>query len=435
MNYQETLRYLYEQLPMFQRIGPAAYKADLNNTIALCKILGNPQKKFRSIHVAGTNGKGSSSHMLAAILQENGYNTGLYTSPHLIDFRERIRINGKMITQKKVQLFVRKYQQQFDKIKPSFFEWTVALAFDYFAEEKVDIAVIEVGLGGRLDSTNIIRPIVSLITNIGFDHMDFLGDTLEKIANEKAGIIKQKVPVVISQRQNETEQVFLMKAKKENAAISFASDELIPFSYQYSGLTSDFSVLNKSRAEFEQFELDLPGVYQQKNLCGVLKVVEILRRKKFTLHQDKVKRALKKVRRLTGLRGRFELLNEQPSIIADTGHNAEGISEVIPFLLELKKRKLHFIIGVVGDKDPSRVLKLLPKEKTKYYFTKADLPRSLSEKKLQQVAQSYGLKGTKYPSVSSAYEKAIQQVDKNDIIFIGGSTFVVADFLKYWREK
>ena len=378
---------------MFQRVGPAAYKADLNNTLAICKQLGNPERKFRSVHVAGTNGKGSSSHLLAAVLQKSGYKTGLYTSPHLVDFRERIRINGKMIPKNNVIQFVNQYQEIFKSIQPSFFEWTVGLAFHYFAEEKVDVAVIEVGLGGRLDSTNVIRPLVSLITNIGFDHVDLLGDTLEKIAGEKAGIIKKGIPIVISERQNSIENVFKSKAIVENSKIFFASDEFISFGYEYKGETAQISVLNKKRSNFEVYELGLPGKYQMKNVVGVLKVIDILKLKKFRISEELIKKAFREVKKLTGLRGRFEKISDKPMTIVDTGHNADGLAEVVPLLKEMNRPTIHFIFGVLGDKDPSAVLTLLPKKNVRYYFTKANLPRSMPEKKLKQLAKSLGLKG------------------------------------------
>ena len=429
MNYRETLGYLYKQLPMFQRIGPAAYKADLNNTIAICKLLGSPEKKFRSIHVAGTNGKGSSSHMLAAVLQECGYKTGLYTSPHLIDFRERIRINGKMIPKKNVQQFVQQHKKYFDQIKPSFFEWTVGLAFDYFAKEKVDIAVIEVGLGGRLDSTNIIRPVISLITNIGFDHTNLLGDTLPKIAAEKAGIIKKGVPVVISERQIETQNVFMRKASSEKSRIYFAQDEFISFSHQLNHKGASVSVLQKSKADFTEFQLDLPGTYQKKNIAGVLQVLHLLRRRGFKLRDEKIHAALCKVRKLTGLRGRFEKVQNRPRVIVDTAHNAEGMKDVLSLLLKLKYNKLHFIMGVVEDKNPDSLIKLLPAENTKYYFTRASVPRSMDAKKLQRLAATFFLKGKVFGDVSSAFSSALKSAEADDLIFVSGSTFVVADFL------
>ena len=300
----------------------------------------------------------------------------------------------------------------------------------YFAEEKVDVAVIEVGLGGRLDSTNVIRPLVSLITNIGFDHVDLLGDTLEKIAGEKAGIIKKGIPIVVSERQNSIENVFKSKAIVENSKIFFASDEFISFGYEYKGETAQISVLNKKRSNFEVYELGLPGKYQMKNVVGVLKVIDILKLKKFRISEELIKKAFREVKKLTGLRGRFEKISDKPMTIVDTGHNADGLAEVVPLLKEMNRPTIHFIFGVLGDKDPSAVLTLLPKKNVRYYFTKANLPRSMPEKKLKQLAKSLGLKGKSFPRVSEAYLYACLKAKKDDLIFVGGSTFVVGDFLK-----
>ncbi len=432
MTYAKTLDYLFQQLPMFHRIGPAAYKADLNNTLAICKYLKHPEKKFKSVHVAGTNGKGSSSHMLAAVLQQCGYKTGLYTSPHLIDFRERIRINGKMIPKKNVIDFVEQHKSKFEKIKPSFFEWTVGLAFDYFAKEKVDVAVIEVGLGGRLDSTNVIQPLVSLITNIGYDHTNLLGDTLEKIAAEKAGIIKPKTPVIISERQKETEKVFIRKSKKENAPIIFAQDDYLCFYHRWKEDHAEISVLKKSTADFKIYSLDLTGEYQRKNLGGVLSALDVLKTKKFKIQDKAVVDALSRVKKLTGLRGRFEILRKNPRVICDTGHNAEGISEVLAMIEKIPHNKLHIVFGVVNDKDPSKILKLFP-EKAKYYFTKAAIPRALDQNELQLLAKKNGLKGTAYPDVISGYEAALKSAGDDDLVYVGGSTFIVADLLSFFK--
>ncbi|MFN6039609.1 MAG: bifunctional folylpolyglutamate synthase/dihydrofolate synthase, partial [Bacteroidota bacterium] len=410
-------------------------KADLNNTISICKFLGNPEKKFKSIHVAGTNGKGSSSHMLASILQKSGYKTGLYTSPHLLDFRERIKINGRMIPKKNIQAFVKKYRWKFEEISPSFFEWSVGLAFDYFANEKVDIAVIEVGLGGRLDSTNVIKPLVSLITNIGYDHTNLLGNTLDKIASEKAGIIKNNIPVVISELQKETEDVFRQKALNTKSKIYFAKDEFIPFAHSLNDKGAKVSVLQKSKSDFTQYQIDLPGLYQMKNISGVLQVIELLRKKGFSISAENIKTALSKVKKLTGLRGRFETLQKEPLVIADTGHNAEGLKIVLDLILKLKHNKLHIVFGVVEDKDPGNILKLLPKEKVKYYFTRATVPRSMESKKLKNIALNFGLKGKSFKEVNSAITNAMNTADKDDLIFIGGSTFVVADALHFKFKK
>ncbi|RWY57226.1 bifunctional folylpolyglutamate synthase/dihydrofolate synthase [Mucilaginibacter gilvus] len=433
MNYNDTLNYLYTQLPMFTRVGASAFKKDLDNTIALCDRLDNPQHKFKSIHVGGTNGKGSTSHMLAAILQTAGYKTGLYTSPHLKDFRERIRINGEMISEQTVVDFVAEHQTNFEEIEPSFFEMTVALAFDVFAKEQVDIALIEVGLGGRLDSTNIITPLLSVITNIGWDHMNILGDTLELIASEKAGIIKPGIPVVIGEHQPEVSEVFLNKAKKGNSPIEFASEEW--------DVLSESSDLNLLSVEIQRqvlptfafseepiftFQLDLPGSYQVKNLKTVLTAVEELRNRGFNITDEHLSTALQSVKRLTGLHGRWEVINTTPLTICDTGHNPEGIAEVLKNIASVTYKQLHFVIGMVNDKDITKVLAMLPK-KAIYYFCKPDIPRGLEAESLKQKAESVGLNGVAYASVKDALKAAQTAATDNDLVFVGGSTFVVAE--------
>lgn len=426
MNYSETLDYLFSQLPMFHRIGAAAYKADLNNTIAICNSLNNPQNNFKSLHIAGTNGKGSTSHMLAAILQTAGYKTGLYTSPHLKDFRERIRINGEMIPEKKVIDFVEKYSKQFEEIKPSFFEWTVGLAFEFFAEEKIDIAIIETGLGGRLDSTNIITPLLSIITNISFDHKDLLGDTLQKIAIEKAGIIKQNIPVVIGESQSETKNVFIQKAREQNASIVFADEHFKVTRKIYSGHLQTLTVTSENKSQ--EYTLDLSGNYQQKNICTVFAAVTELRKQNFKITDEQIHQALLNTKQITGLRGRWEILNNQPLTIVDVGHNEAGIKEVMEQIHSLKKETVHFVLGIVGDKDRKNILQLLPKNFT-YYFCKPNIPRGLDEKILFEEATAIGLKGNYFSSVQSAYDEAKKNASENDLIFIGGSTFVVAEII------
>lgn len=406
MNYSETLHYLYERLPMYQRIGAAAYKADLNNTIAICKLLGNPENKFKSVHIAGTNGKGSVSHMLAAVLQSAGYKVGLYTSPHLKDFRERIKINGKMIPEKKVVEFVRKYKKGFEKIKPSFFEWTVGLAFDHFSKEKVDIAVIETGLGGRLDSTNVITPLLSVITNISYDHQNLLGNTLQKIAGEKAGIIKKNGVVVVSEDQKGIAPVFKKKAKKEKALLLFA-DQWI-----------------KST---QGIECGLKGSYQDKNIRAVL-LASALLNEHFEVPGLAIRKGLKDVVKLTGLRGRWDLLSRKPLTVADIAHNEAGIKEVFTQVKNTPHKKLHIVFGTVNDKDIRKILKLLPKKAT-YYFCKADLPRALDAATLGIEAQKNGLNGVIYPSVKKALHAAKKQASSNDLILITGSAFVVAEVI------
>lgn len=431
MNYSDTLGYLFTQLPMFQRSGPAAYKSSLENTFILDAHYGHPHQKFKTIHVAGTNGKGSVSHMLAAVLQSAGYKTSLYTSPHLKDFRERIRINGEMIPENDVSEWVENYMSKNEKwkIDPSFFELTVAMTFDYFAQQKVDIAVIEVGLGGRLDSTNIITPEVSVITNIGLDHTDLLGNTIEKIAFEKAGIIKENVPVVIGETQFETKSVFEKKANSLNAPIFFADHE---YQAVYSTLTMDG--MQKVRVEkngdnvLNGLQLDLQGIYQLKNLPTVLKTLDILSDKGWEIAEKNIFGGLKSTIRSTGLKGRWQILGNNPRIVCDTGHNEDGIKMVLKQIENTAFKTLHFVFGTVGDKDPGNVLRILPKDAV-YYFTRANIPRALDEKELTQKAATFGLRGTAYSSVAEALRTARQNADKNDFIFIGGSTFVVAEVL------
>jgi dihydrofolate synthase/folylpolyglutamate synthase len=428
MTYQQTLDYLFSKLPMYQRVGAAAYKANLENTIAICNALGNPEKKIKCVHVAGTNGKGSSSHMLAAILQQAGYKTGLYTSPHLVDFRERIKINGKMIPKTDVVKFVEDYKSIFEKIEPSFFEWTVGLAFHYFKEQEVDVVILEVGLGGRLDSTNVVNPVACLITNIGFDHMNLLGDTLPKIAAEKAGIIKTKIPVTISQTQLEVISVFNNAARELKAPIEFADKNYKLISSKHEKQSLNIELLHKKTNTTHLYQLDLQGSYQIKNLMGVLNTIENLKQKGFLIEDEAVYTALLQVQKLTGLQGRWQVIQDKPLIIADTGHNEDGIKEVLQNLNRYNYKTLHFVIGVVNDKDVSKILNLLPKDAT-YYFCKATIPRALDEKELTLLAKKAGLEGKTFKTVSEALDKAKKQAKSNDLIFVGGSTFTVADIL------
>ncbi len=418
--YQQTLDYLYQNLPMFQRVGAVAYKKDLTNTLALCEALGNPQTKFKSIHIAGTNGKGSSSHMLASILQTAGYKTGLYTSPHLKEFTERIKVNGAEVTQEFVVSFVQKIKPVIEKVNPSFFEITVAMAFQYFAQEKVDIAVIEVGLGGRLDSTNIITPVVSLITNISWDHMDLLGDTLPKIATEKAGIIKPGVPVIISQRQPEVAEVFIQKAKEITSALTFANDQF-EIEQKQNGL---FQVSSAGASKL--YQLDLKGNYQRKNLAGVLATVEVLRRSGFNISDAQLSDALSNTIRNTALKGRWQVLSEAPLVVCDTGHNEDGVREVVSQLRSQKFENLSMVLGMVKDKDISKILALLPKE-AYYYFCQASIPRAMEANDMMEKAAAFGLKGIVIKNVNEAIAEARRRSKANDMIFIGGSTFVVAE--------
>ncbi|MEW5845309.1 MAG: folylpolyglutamate synthase/dihydrofolate synthase family protein [Bacteroidota bacterium] len=425
MTYQEALNYIYSQLPMFHRIGKAAYKADLGNTLKLDEYFDHPHRTFKSIHVAGTNGKGSTSHMLAAVLQKAGYRVGLYTSPHLRDFRERIRVNGEMIPEYEVASFVTKHKDFFDQIKPSFFEMTVALAFDYFSHMNLDIAVVEVGLGGRLDSTNIINPILSVITNIALDHTDLLGDTLPKIAAEKAGIIKPNTPVVISQYQPEVEEIFIAKAKEQNSPISFAGKE-ITISQQYTKSNNlQFFKLIEGDKEIN-IELDLLGIYQRNNLPGVIKAIEILRDTNFAIPDSAIADGLKNVQSLTGLMGRWQKISENPLIYCDTGHNVDGIQYVVDQINHTPHNKLHMVIGAVADKNIDGMLALLPKSAT-YYFTQAAIPRALNHEELQKKGMLHGLRGNSYPNVAMALTAAKKAANSNDLIFVGGSTFIVAE--------
>ncbi len=436
MTYQETLSYLYTQLPMFTRVGASAFKKDLTNTVALCAKLDNPQHKFKSIHIGGTNGKGSTSHMLAAVLQTAGYKTGLYTSPHLKDFRERIRIDGEMISEQEVVDFVAQHQSDFETIEPSFFEMTVALAFDAFARHQVDIAIIEVGLGGRLDSTNIITPLLSVITNIGWDHMNMLGNTLPLIAGEKAGIIKPGIPVVIGEHQPEVADVFIKTATEKQSPIIFASEqwEVSPSAQQKTNDTDRLDVTVSSKPEnsasaYYALQLDLTGTYQLKNIKTVLSAVDVLRHQGWTITYGHVITALKQVKTLTGLQGRWQTLSTHPLTICDTGHNPDGIQEVLKNIAAVPYQHLHFVLGMVNDKDISKVLSLLPATHTTYYFCKPDLPRGLEAATLQQQAQAFNLQGGVYASVPLALKAAQQQAGTNDLVFAGGSTFVVAEIV------
>jgi len=427
MNYSETLDFLYNQLPIFQRIGSSAYKNNLNNTIALDNYFNHSQKKFKSIHVAGTNGKGSVSHSLASVLQEAGFKVGLYTSPHLKDFRERIKINGQMISEKFVNEFVNSNIKYINDLQPSFFELTVALGFEYFANQKVDIAVIEVGMGGRLDSTNIIKPIVSVITNISFDHTQFLGDTLEKIAGEKAGIIKKSVPVVVGESNYKINHVFYEKANEVDAPIFLANQTYtVNSSFSTSDNKQSFNIFKNGGNIYPNLKMDLLGEYQKENILTILQTIDILISQKIDITEENIYKGLSKVVQNTGLQGRWQILNSSPLTICDTGHNEAGIQAIVNQIKNIKFENLHFVFGVVNDKDISRILKILPKE-AKYYFTKANIPRALNEKELQQKASDFHLTGESFSDVKSAFESAKKCAKNNDLIFIGGSTFVVAE--------
>ncbi len=428
MTYQQTIDYLYAQLPMYSRIGAAAYKEDLHNTIALCNAIDNPQTKFKCIHIAGTNGKGSTSHMLAAILQQAGYKTGLYTSPHLKDFRERIKINGEMISKDFVVDFVEKTKTISEQIQPSFFELTVALAFDYFEKQKVDIAVIETGLGGRLDSTNIINPILSIITNIGYDHMDILGDTLEKIAAEKAGIIKQNTPVVIGEYLPQTKNIFINKAKEVNVKIYFAEDEYLVSNINYNMQLLSCDVTNTVHNITESFELDLNGLYQTKNIRTVLCAKGILMQLGFNIKNNDEKYALKNVKNLTGLYGRWDVISNNPTIVLDVAHNEDGIKQLLQQLSIVHRttNNVHFIMGMVKDKDVSKILSILPKD-ARYYFSNAHIERAMPHNILLEKAKAFELNGESFDDVNEAIKAAKLNAAADDIIIICGSIFLVAE--------
>ena len=429
MTYQETLTYLYEQLPMFQRVGAAGFKKGLGNTLVLAEALGNPERKFRSVHVAGTNGKGSSSHLLAAVLQAAGYKVGLYTSPHLREFTERIRVNGQELPADYLVEWVARWRPLFEQVQPSFFEMCVALAFAYFAEQRVDVAIIEVGLGGRFDSTNIITPLVSLITNISFDHQALLGNTLPEIAGEKAGIIKSGVPVVVSQTQPEVADVFRREAAAKLAHLVFA-DEVYraTFAAEASPETGlrPLTITQHGRPYLANAELGLPGDYQQFNLPGVLATLDELRALGFRSTEAAVRTGLRQVTQLTGLRGRWSIIGRRPLVVCDTGHNAAGVGLVMQQLQRVPHQRLHLVIGTVNDKDVASMLVLLPKE-ARFYFCAARIPRALPAAELAQQAAALGLVGQAYDSVAAAVAAARAAAGPDDVVFIGGSTFVVAE--------
>lgn len=426
MNYSETIDYLFTRLPMFSRMGSAAFKKDLTNTIALCAALGNPHTQFKSIHIGGTNGKGSVSHMLAAVLQTAGYKTGLYTSPHLYDFRERIKINGEMVSEDFVIGFVDRIKPLIEELSPSFFEITVAMAFDYFAQQGVDIAVIEVGLGGRLDSTNIITPELSVITNIGKDHTNMLGHTLPEIAGEKAGIIKQAVPVVIGERHEETAPVFEAKARQQAAPIYFAEDFFEVTDQKLSVDTLTLTARNKKHATESTYQLDLPGIYQAKNLKTLLQAVVVLGERGWNIGEDHIKAALSTVKKRTGLHGRWEVIHHAPDIVLEVAHNEDGLRQMLRHLESLSYGKLHIVYGMVKDKEADPVLALLPRD-ARYYFTQAHIPRALPAGELAQKASEYGLQGKTYGDVNEALRAAKEAASTDDLVLVCGSIFLVAE--------
>ena len=429
-SYKETLQYLYRQLPMFQRVGPAAFKKDLSNTIALCDYLGQPQKTFPSIHLAGTNGKGSTTHILAAILQASGKRVGVYTSPHYKDFRERIKINGQLVSKNYIVDFVRQHKAIFETIQPSFFEITVAMAFAYFAEQKVDVAIIETGLGGRLDSTNVIRPILSIITNIGYDHQQFLGNTLPEIAAEKAGIIKELVPVVIGETQKETTAVFKDRAIQSKAPIYFA-DQNIQVQF-IKGLAHHdvYAIISDANALPTTLKVNLKGQYQRKNLTTALQAFTVLQEQALlpAITTEHLLDGLVDLKKQTYFIGRWQQLGEKPTILCDSGHNIDGLQLVLAQLKDMEYEQLHVVFGMVKDKEPSKILSLLPTN-ARYYFAKAAIPRGLDATTLKDVAKELGLKGRAYISVKNALKAAKKHANSTDLIFVGGSIFVVAEVL------
>ena len=426
MTYQQTIDYLFSRLPMFSRIGGAAFKKDLTNTLKLCEYLGNPHKKFKSIHVAGTNGKGSVSHMLAAVLQMAGYKTGLYTSPHLKDFRERIKLNGEFVDEKFIIAFTQRIKPLIEEIEPSFFEITVGMAFEYFAEQKVDIAVIEVGLGGRFDSTNIITPELSVITNIGWDHMNILGNSLEKIAFEKAGIIKTGVPVVIGELLPETKKIFEEIAAEKKSSLHPATQKRNVIGWEWEKHELIAEVAEKDKPDHKKYRLDLPGIYQAKNLLTVLEAISVLKQIGFSMDHNAVHTGLQKTKKLTGLHGRWELIHEHPSIVLDVGHNEDGIKQIIQQIELTDHHELHIVLGVVKDKEVEKVLSLLP-HPAHFYFTQAHIPRALSAQDLKTKAIQLNLKGEIYPDVNTAILAAKSKAHKNDLILVCGSVFLVGE--------
>ena len=430
MNYKECIEYLYNCAPLFQNIGKDAYKEGLDNTMALDKHFNHPHRKFKSIHIAGTNGKGSCSHTIASILQSAGYKVGLYTSPHLVDFRERIRINGEMIPEESVIEFVTKEKEFFEPLHPSFFELTTALAFKHFADNNIDIAVVETGLGGRLDCTNIITPELCVITNISFDHTQFLGDTIEKIAKEKAGIIKSGVPVVIGESVPESKEVFNKKAEEEQSPIIFAdeSDEITGFEI------TKMNGIRYTSKTLGVFHGELGGEYQIKNTATIISAISELRKTGISICTENIIDGFKNVSKSTGLMGRWQTINNKPLTICDTGHNIAGISYIVNQLKNYSdKLCLRIVFGMVNDKDINGVLQIMPKD-AEYYFCQAQVKRAKNSEELKACAEKYGLNGKTFATVGEAYEKAIEESDENDMVFVGGSSFVVADLLSYLRE-
>ncbi|MDX1941220.1 MAG: folylpolyglutamate synthase/dihydrofolate synthase family protein [Saprospiraceae bacterium] len=425
--YKQTIDYLFNHLPMFQRDGATAYRKDLTNIRALCNFLGNPQDRFKTIHVAGTNGKGSTCYMLAAVLQAHGLKTGLYISPHYKDFRERIRINGQYVPRKFVIEFTERIKPVIQEIAPSFFEISVAMGFEYFAQAKVDVAVIEVGMGGRLDSTNIIKPLVSVITNISFDHTQFLGDTLAKIAGEKAGIIKSDVPAIIGETQPETQSVFDAKALEMKTPIVYADQHFKAVIQKQTLTHTTFQMEKDGKLLYNDLIVNVLADYQAKNLQTVLQTLEVLKNQ-FPLEESKIREGLYDLKKRTKFIGRWQIIGKQPIILADSGHNEGGLRLTMQELTKINYQNLHFVLGVVSDKDISKMLELLPKD-ARYYFAKANIPRGLNAKELQEKAAAFGLRGRAYISVKNAFKAAKRKAKTDDLIYIGGSTFIVAEVI------
>ncbi len=428
MDYQQTIEYLYERLPMFSHIGTAAYKPDLENIKKLCDTLGNPQQQFKSIHVAGTNGKGSVSHMLAAIFQKAGYRTGLYTSPHLKDFRERIKVDGQWADESFIISFTERVRAQIENLQPSFFEITVAMAFSYFAGQKVDMAIIETGLGGRLDSTNIVNPELSIITNVGWDHTNILGNTLEQIATEKAGIIKSERPVVIGEAIPETRNVFIRTASVKKAPLTFAAEKRTVTNWSWEDHLLVAEIAEAGDKDHKVFRLDLPGIYQLKNLVTVLEAVSILRKNEWKITDQNIREALKQVKKLTGLHGRWDIIHTKPTVVLDVAHNPDGMAQLIRQVELTDHRQLHIIIGMVKDKDVRKTMALLPRNAI-YYFTRASIPRAMPETALAETAHELGLKGKSWADVNQALQAALNHAHENDLILICGSVFLVGEVI------
>jgi len=429
-HYQQTLDYLYAQLPMFSKLGKDAIKKDLTNTLKLCAALGQPQEQYKTVHIAGTNGKGSTSHALAAILQESGYKVGLYTSPHLVDFRERIRIDGKPVGKEWVVDFVSKHKELIESVEPSFFEITVAMAFQAFADEKVDIAVIETGLGGRLDSTNVIMPILSVITNISYDHTDVLGNTLAEIAGEKAGIIKPNIPVLIGEQQEETQNVFFEHSVKKRSPVYYAESLWDLVRIKQDTLFQYFKAIENSTGKIYELRTDLLGAYQYQNMRTILSAAQILHAQAgLNITLENTFAALEKVKELTGLRGRWEWLQKKPAIIADVGHNPAGVNEIMRQWAQVDAKRKFILVGFVKDKDVKEALSLFPKDAV-YFFCNAQIPRALPAKDLWEKAQEAGLKGEYYPTIAQGLNAAKHLMTDEDALLITGSFFVVGEAME-----